>query len=689
VSRHDRKTGRRVPALANLRTALSNIGSSDFELLPEVPEVTDDAVTTPAEPVPEPRQPERKAMSARSAIVAAAIEAAATPSQRRGWTRPRRPLVVAVTVPASSWVKAVESYFQGFTDARWLTFARTGSIKSRDKPDVGNDEVAAAIAKGRSVVGIAATVQMQPASLIAAADMTVRIASPDGGVLRRAMRLCLDGQVPRAVDDAVAAGLDLDDLVAAFRPGSTPSEAIARLRTAAAARSGVAAGIDLPDLETAVEYGAARTWGLALARDIADFRAGRITWAEIDRGAVLHSEPGFGKSFFARILARACGIPLVVFSIGELFASSRGDLDGVIKLMRSFFERAGALAQPVCLLFLDEIDALPNRATLTGRNEDWWLPLITDFLTQLDDSVGSREGVIVLAATNRPDAVDPALLRPGRLERIIEIGRPDAAGVLNILRFHLKQDLLGADLAEVSQLVEGSTAAEIMEVVRAARRTARLAKRPLTVGDLRGRIVGAENEDAGFLQRVALHEAGHAVSSVALGVGTLRRVQIRSQGRAGGHTAIEHAAHAGLATLDEVERHVTSVLAAGVAERLILGSASTGSGGSEGSDIAFASDLLSVLHASTAVTGNLLHRAAPDRALETVRADPQLRRVVGRHLRRLEKRAEAVVTAHRAAIEAVAAALVRTRHLSGDEVRGIVARAGPPAAVRPGSRRIH
>ena len=96
----------------------------------------------------------------------------------------------------------------------------------------------------------------------------------------------------------------------------------------------------------------------------------------------------------------------------------------MIKEQRSFFEKAARLADPrtrgCCLLFCDEIDAVPNRFALSSRNSDWWLPVITDFMMLLDDSVGSREGVIVLGATNRPQAIDPAITRPGRLERFIE-----------------------------------------------------------------------------------------------------------------------------------------------------------------------------------------------------------------------------------------------------------------------------
>jgi len=673
----ERAGGSAPDPLACLRTT----GSPDFALIPES-ELKEMADNTNAST--DAKEPTRSLWSARTAIVTASIEAVTSSKQRRTWSNPKRPLAVVVIVPTTSWVAPVEKFFDGLVQANWATFARTGSMKSRDKADVGNDEVAAALTKSRNVVGIAADINMLPSSLVAAADFTVNVVFPNGAVLREAMKRSLKGKVPAAIDDAVTAGLDLDDLIAAFRSGSTPAQAIAHLRAAAATRRGPSAKADLPDLETAVEYGDARLWGLSLARDIADYRAGKISWAEIDRGAVLHSEPGFGKTLFAQALARNCQIPLVVYSVAELFAKSPGHLDGVIKAQRSFFEKAQALANPCSLLFCDEIDAIPNRFTLTGENIDWWLPIITDFMTLLDNAVGGRRGVIVLGATNRIEAIDPAIMRPGRLERAIEIGRPDAAGVRNILRFHLKGDLPGADLTEISQMLEGFTAAELMETVRATRRAARHGQRDLTLDDLRDRIVGAGNEDPDYLKRVAIHEASHAVASIVIPVGLLVRVLLRSQGGSGGHTRIENAGK-DLETLSDVEDRVTSILAAGVAERIILNAVSTGSGGDDRSDLGVATAMLSVIHTSTALAGGLFHRCSSEHALETARADPRLRRIVEAHLRALELRAEALVVHHRDAIIAVADELARTRHLTGDAVRAIVARFPPrtPALRRP------
>jgi hypothetical protein len=619
---------------------------------------------TPAKAAPEYRD-------ARAAIVAAAMRAATTPADRRVLLG-KKPAAVVVVVPSPAWVRPLESHFSAGL-GNWSIFARDGSNRARDKSTVGNSEVADKLANGRRVVGIAPNPEIiLPAALLAAADVTVTIAPPTGAVVRTAMRRCLRGRSPARIDDGDLAGLDIDDLVSAMRPGSTPSQALARLRIAAKRRDHRQGTEGAPLLETAVEYGAAREWGLALARDIADFRAGRLPWSACDRGAIFHSDPGCGKSVLAASIARACKVPLIRASVAEFFSDNSGDLGAVIKAQRATFARAAAMAPSI--LFLDEVDAVPNRATISPRGRDWWLPVVNDLLLLLDSAIsGSRDRVVVIAATNRIQDVDAALLRPGRLERAIEIGRPDLAGTINILRFQLgPEDLHDADLSDVAQVLEGSTAAEIMDAVRGARRAARHAQRNLEIDDLRRQAIGGGNDAPAYLRRISIHEAAHAVTAAVLRIGRLRRVRLQSRGGAGGHTLVKYADD-DLLTLADIENRVTSILSAGVAERLFIGTASTGSGGDDRSDLGVATAMLGLVHTSTCVAGNLFHWCAVGDAPATVRANPHLRRLVERHLRMLEERAEDLVRGHREHIFAVGDALASARHLSGEAVLSIIA----------------
>jgi hypothetical protein len=613
-----------------------------------------------------PPRPKKQRPDAVTAILGAAFEAATTTGVRRR-LKHGQAMAVVVVVPGASWVASAKTYARAAFGERWSVHMRDATDRRQDS-SAGSHDAALELSRGRCVMGIAVDEKLLPAALTAAADIVVRIGPPDGGVLRTAIAR-FAGRNPGDVEDAIAAGLDLNEIVAAFRPGTGARTIVGRLAAAGAARR-VTNLERVPALATAIEYGEARTWGLALARDIADYRAGKIAWRDVDRGIVLHSAPGFGKSLFAQVLARACDVPLVATSVGELFASNAGYLDSVIKAMRATFARASALAP--CILLLDEIDALPDRATMSPRGRDWWMPVVTDFLIQLDSAVGQREGIVVVGATNAIERVDAALLRPGRLEKAVEIARPDLAGTINILRFHLDGELPDVDLTGVGALIEGATGAEIMHVARQARRTARHAGRAMTLDDLQDAALPVDDLPRARLFRMAVHEAAHAVAALALGVGRLHHVALRARGSSGGQTAIDFGEFI-LPTRGLIEDRVVVGLAARAAERILIGSVSTGAGGSPDSDLGAATAMIAAVHASFGMGEDCVYLGAGDEMLREISLNPDLRGRVARHLRELDERAAALVERERAAILAVAERLAAKRFLSGEEVADIAA----------------
>ena len=245
------------------------------------------------------------------------------------------------------------------------------------------------------------------------------------------------------------------------------------------------------------------------------------------------------------------------------------------------------------------------------------------------------------------------------------------------MRFHLEEDLREDDITEVARQAEGRSAAELMDVVRSARQRARNAQRPLIIDDLKAAIHGEQTIAPAVLRRVSVHEAAHAVTTVVLSVGELLYVTLQSRGSSGGHTKVR-TSDADLMTLADIEKRVVSILSAGVAERIMLSAKSIGSGGTDTSDDGVATTMISVIYASTSLTGEFFHRCSSVDALETVRADPRLRRLVEQHLRRLEKRAKDLVERHRECIDAVARALAESRHLTGDEVVAVMQATTPP-----------
>jgi cell division protease FtsH len=614
-----------------------------------------------------------KTESPGTALILAAVNAAVTPELEAGLVTPNA-IALVVSIPTSSLMKPLKKYFDNDGLGRsWQSYARDGSDRRSDKPSEGNDTVATALASGQSVVGIATDPDgMLPSTLIAAADarLTIRF---DAKVVRDAISKVFAEDAP-SIDDSNLVGLEFHDFKAAMRPGSNAREAVDRIFAAAKSRAGKTDNADVPELASAIEYGAARTWGLTLARDMHDFRAGRLPWNALDRGAIFYSAPGMGKSVLARSLAIACNANLVVGSIGEAFASGSGHLDGVIKAIRGFFAKAIAAAPSI--LFLDEIDAMPSRESLDSRNADWWMPVITDFLLLLDDATsGKREGVVVIGATNRIHAVDPAVLRPGRLERSIEIVPPGRDGILNILRFHVRKDLPHEQLGMIADLIEGLTPAEIMETVRRARRKARQASRNLAIDDLKDAALPDMEISLSLQYRIAVHEAGHVASAVFGGIGRVNSVRMVGRDGSGGVTSIVFDSD-DLVTRDVVEDRVTGLLSGRAAEIVLLGAASTGAGGGERSDLALATRMLAAMELSYGlVDERLVYLVGAEDAHAELRKDPTARRRLDEILIRLQERAVTLVREHRSEVAAIADALVDRRFLTADEIDAVVVRA--------------
>jgi len=194
-------------------------------------------------------------------------------------------------------------------------------------------------------------------------------------------------------------------------------------------------------VEKLAGYGAARDWALALKADLQLWREGRLDWSEMSTRLLLAGPPGTGKTTFARALANSLQLKLLATSVGTWLEP--GYLGEVLRRMSAAFAEAEANAP--CILFIDEIDGIGRRAHGSagiGRRhyDDYWVSLVNRAL-ELLDGVSRSQGVIVVGATNNPDAIDPALLRSGRLETRIDIPLPDVDALVGILRHHLAGDL--------------------------------------------------------------------------------------------------------------------------------------------------------------------------------------------------------------------------------------------------------
>lgn len=189
-------------------------------------------------------------------------------------------------------------------------------------------------------------------------------------------------------------------------------------------------------VETLSGYGEARDWALALRDDLALWKAGSLGWAEMSTRLLLAGPPGTGKTTFARALGNTLRLPLLATSVGTWLEPSH--LGDVLARMAIAFEEAQTHAP--CLLFIDEIDGIGRRRHDRAEHDDYWNAVVNRALELMDGAVRT-EGVILVGATNHPSAIDPALLRSGRLETRIDIPMPDVDALVGILQHHLGSEV--------------------------------------------------------------------------------------------------------------------------------------------------------------------------------------------------------------------------------------------------------
>ena len=191
-------------------------------------------------------------------------------------------------------------------------------------------------------------------------------------------------------------------------------------------------------VETLAGYGEARDWAVDLKADLDLWREGKLPWSEMSTRLLLSGPPGTGKTTFAKALCNSLQIPLLVTSVSTWLEP--GYLGDVVRRMRLAFDEAREKA-PI-ILFVDEIDGIGKRTDSTRDFGDYWNSVVNRMLELVDGAI-KTEGVIIVGATNRPQDIDAALLRSGRLEKQIEIPLPNVTALTGIFRHHLGKDLDG------------------------------------------------------------------------------------------------------------------------------------------------------------------------------------------------------------------------------------------------------
>lgn len=305
--------------------------------------------------------------------------------------------------------------------------------------------------------------------------------------------------------------------------------------------------------------------------------------AKIPKGVLLYGPPGTGKTLLAKAVAGEAGVPFFSISGSDFVEMFVGV--GASRV-RDLFDQAKKSAP--CIVFIDEIDAVGRqRGAGLGGGHDEREQTLNQLLVEMD-GFSANEGIIMMAATNRPDILDPALLRPGRFDRQIVVDRPDIKGRTEILKVHVKGKPIGPDvnLDVIAQRTPGFTGADLSNLVNeAALLTARKDKKAINMPEMEEAaervIMGPERKSRVISDKekrlTAYHEGGHTIVGMLLEhTDPVHKVTIIPRGRAGGYTLSLPKEDKYYATRSEMLDELKVLLGGRVAEALVLKEISSG-----------------------------------------------------------------------------------------------------------------
>ncbi|MBE5039555.1 ATP-dependent zinc metalloprotease FtsH [Ructibacterium gallinarum] len=434
-------------------------------------------------------------------------------------------------------------------------------------------------------------------------------------------------------------------------------------------------------------------------KEIVDFLKGperyRQLGARIPKGVLLVGPPGTGKTLLAKAVAGEAGVPFFSISGSDFVEMFVGV--GASRV-RDLFENAKKNAP--CIIFIDEIDAVGrHRGAGLGGGHDEREQTLNQLLVEMD-GFGANEGVIIIAATNRPDILDPALLRPGRFDRQVVVDSPDVKGREAILEVHSKGKPLAkdVDLSVIAKTTVGFSGADLENLMNeAALSAARKNQSEIFMLDLEESIMkviaGPEKKSRQVPERAkkltAFHEAGHAVVSKMLPTqDRVHQVSIIPRGRAGGYTLSLPKEDTFYHSKTEMLEEIVVLLGGRVAEQLVLSDISTGAS----NDIERATSLAKSMVTRYGMSEKLGARTFGDQNNEvfigldyghTVDYSQETAALIDEEIKRIidecYERCTQILTEHMDHLHKVAELLLEKEKIEGDEFDAIFASQNPEA----------
>ncbi|MGN1310540.1 MAG: ATP-dependent zinc metalloprotease FtsH [Clostridia bacterium] len=400
--------------------------------------------------------------------------------------------------------------------------------------------------------------------------------------------------------------------------------------------------------------------------------------AKIPKGILLYGKPGTGKTLIAKAIAGEAGVPFISMSGSEFIEMFAGL--GASRV-RKLFDKAKKVSP--CIVFIDEIDAIGSRRTSGSGAETENNQTLNQLLVEMD-GFETDQTVIVLAATNRPEMLDKALLRPGRFDRQITIAAPDAKGREEILKIHSANKKLSPeiDLKEIATDTAGFTGAELANVLNESAIIATIKKhKEITMEDLEEAVkkvtVGLEKHSRVISDKdkklTAYHEAGHAVVSKYLPTQSdVKEVSIIPRGIAGGYTMYKTNEDKYYISKTEMEEKLIALLGGRAAEKIAINDISTGASNDIEVATGVAKDM--VIKYGMSDTIGPIDLTSKDKTEINAFGD-EIDNVVGIEVKKLideaYKKAQEIILSHMDKLHAVAGVLLEKEKITAEEFEEI------------------
>lgn len=397
--------------------------------------------------------------------------------------------------------------------------------------------------------------------------------------------------------------------------------------------------------------------------------------AKIPRGVLLCGNPGTGKTLIAKAIAGEADVPFISMSGSEFIEMFAGL--GASRV-RKLFEKARKIAP--CIVFIDEIDAIGSRRTSSSGSESENNQTLNQLLVEMD-GFDTEEAIIVLAATNRPEMLDKALLRPGRFDRQITIGLPDLNGREAILNIHAKDKKLdeSVNLRSIAEDTAGFTGAELANILNESAIIATIKRhKAITNKDIEDAVkkvtVGLEKHSRVISEKdkklTAFHEAGHAIVSRYLETQKeIKEVSIIPRGVAGGYTMYKTNEDKFYVSKQEMQEKLISLLGGRAAEKLALDDISTGASNDIEVATKIATDMVTIYGMSDIVGPISINTEKDPYQMELLgdRFEDSIGAEIKQLIDNAYYQAQKILSKHMDKLEQVATALMKQEIISAEE----------------------